>query len=199
MHRLHSALALLTVPWLAVNVGVERRQAIVHVGLSTDSGASAVQTASRATSAEAHAGQDTDVPYPIDRGGSASAPRTYKGLQLRLTDNGEPKVTPVDGVVGLVCIGMSNSTQECQDYVQKVAGPFASEINAAVRVVDCAVGGRALEQWIDPAVDSRLWDACITQKLAKAGVRPDQVRALYHKAPVGRRCVVRLGSLYVGP
>lgn len=179
MKRSRCALVLFAASGWAVTLNIDG--ATVKAGFAADGRAPADQSAAPAANAD-RSGRDTDSPHPIDRGGDPGAPRTYKGLPLQLTDNGEPKVTPVDGVIGVVCIGMSNSTQECQDYVQKVAGPFAAEITAAVRVVDCAVGGRALEQWIDPAVDSRLWDACLTQKLAKAGVRPDQVRVLYHKA-----------------
>lgn len=114
---------------------------------------------------------------PIDLGTG-----TYKGLPLRLQGSSEPTVTAVDGVIGVVCIGMSNSNQECADYRTRVAGEFAAAINPAVRVVNCAVGGHAIERWIDPAFDATLWDACLTQALPAAGVRGDQVRVIYHKA-----------------
>jgi hypothetical protein len=91
-------------------------------------------------------------------------------------------VTAVGGVIGLVCIGMSNANQECADFISRVAGEFSAEVNPAVRVVNCAVGGHAIERWNDPAEDSNLWDACIATRLPAAGVRPDQVRVLYHKA-----------------
>jgi len=45
-----------------------------------------------------------------------------------------------------------------------------------------AVGGHAIEKWNDPAYDATLWDDCISRKLAQAGIRPDQVRVLWHKA-----------------
>jgi hypothetical protein len=51
-----------------------------------------------------------------------------------------------------------------------------------VKLVNCAVGGHAIERWNDPAFDAVLWDHCITQRLPAAGVRPDQVRVIYHKA-----------------
>ena len=128
-------------------------------------------------------GFDTADPFPIDRGDDgAHTPGSYKGLSLRLTDNGTPTVTAVGGVIGLVCIGMSNANQECADFISRVAGEFSAEVNPAVRVVNCAVGGHAIERWNDPAEDSNLWDACITTRLPAAGVRPDQVRVLYHKA-----------------
>lgn len=128
-------------------------------------------------------GVDTTVPFPIDRGDDgAHTPGTYKGLALRLHDNGAPVVTPVNGVIGLVCIGMSNGNQECADFQNRVVSEFAGEVNAAVRVVNCAVGGHAIERWIDPAEDADLWDRCLTNRLPAAGVRPDQVRVIWHKA-----------------
>ncbi len=120
-------------------------------------------------------------PVPIDLrvGGT---PATYKGLPLQLLDNGAPAVQPVDGIIGIVCVGMSNSNQECADYRTRVTGEFAGQIAPAVRVVNCAVGGHAVERWIDLAFDDVLWDACLTQRLPQAGVRPDQVRVIWHKA-----------------
>ena len=127
-------------------------------------------------------GIDLTVPYPIDRGDDPDTPGTYKGLWLRLVENGRPTVLPVDGMIGLVCVGMSNGNQECTDFLERVAGTFAPDVNPAVRVVNCAVGGHAIERWIDPAYDGVLWDDCVTRKIPQAGLRPDQVRVLWHKA-----------------
>ena len=128
-------------------------------------------------------GADVTQPYPIDAGGAgAQTPGTYKGLWLRLVDNGEPTVAAVDGVIGLVCVGMSNANQECTDFISRVRGSWAAEVNAAVKVVNCAVGGHAIERWNDPAYDATLWDDCKGRKRAQAGVRADQVRVLWHKA-----------------
>jgi len=127
-------------------------------------------------------GGDTDLPTPIDREATAAGPTSYKGLALRLTDTGAPTVTAVDGVVGVVCIGMSNASQECADFIVRRNGEYDAAVNPAVRIVNCAVGGHAVERWIDAQYDATLWDACIGTKLAAAGVRPDQVRVVYHKA-----------------
>jgi hypothetical protein len=128
-------------------------------------------------------GPDTSSPFPIDRGDDgAGTPGTYKGLWLRLVDNGVPKVTAVDGVIGLVCVGMSNANQECGAFQTAVRGAWAAEINPQVRVANCAVGGQAIEAWMSPDRDSLLWNDCIARKLAPAGIRPDQVRVVYHKA-----------------
>ncbi|HUH12730.1 MAG TPA: hypothetical protein VMK65_06450, partial [Longimicrobiales bacterium] len=128
-------------------------------------------------------GGDTQLPFPIDRGDDGTAtPGTYKGLPLRLTDSGEPTVSPVDGVIGVVCVGMSNGNQECGDFKTRVGTEFAPEVNASVRVVNCAVGGHAIERWNDPAEDGELWDRCIGERLPASGIRLDQVRVLWHKA-----------------
>lgn len=125
---------------------------------------------------------DTDSPLPLDRVGGAGEPATYKGLPLGLVDNGAPEVTPVRGVIGVVCVGMSNATQECRAFLQRLLGAWGAEVNPQVRVVDCAVGNHAIERWNDPAYDAVLWDACRTTKLAAAGLSPDQVRVVWHKA-----------------
>ena len=127
-------------------------------------------------------GPDTDAPFPIDRGSEADTPGTYLGLPLELVDNGAPTVTSVDGVLGVVCIGMSNSSQECGDFIDKLQRGTLGPVNSEVAVVNCAVGGNAIERWNDPANDPNLWDACIDTRLPAAGVRTDQVRVLYHKA-----------------
>ena len=128
-------------------------------------------------------GADVVTPFPIDRGdASALTPGTYKGLWLRLTPATAPAVTPVDGVIGVVCVGMSNASQECADFITRRNGEYAAAIDPAVRVVNCAVGGHAIERWIDPQFDATLWDACVATKLPAAGVRLDQVRVVYHKA-----------------
>jgi hypothetical protein len=125
---------------------------------------------------------DTQLPFPIDRARAPGEPATYKGLPLRLTDTGAPTVTAVDGLVGVVCVGMSNASQECADFIGRVTTVYAAAVNPSVRVVNCAVGGHAIERWIDTLYDATLWDDCIARKVPAAGLRPDQVRVLYHKA-----------------
>lgn len=128
-------------------------------------------------------GGDTSLPYAIDRGDDgAGTPGTYKGLFLRLTDNGSPTVTAVDNVIGVVCVGMSNANQECADYINRVTTEYAGAVRPSVRVANCAVGGHAIERWIDPSFDITLWDDCIGRRLAAAGIRLDQVRVVFHKA-----------------
>jgi hypothetical protein len=132
---------------------------------------------------QAPPGADVSVPFPIDRGDEGAAtPGSYKGLWLRLVERQAPTVTAVDGVLGVVCVGMSNGVQECNRWIQQVAGPWRAEVNPAVRIVNCAVGAHAIERWSDPAFDAVLWDDCLTRRIVQAGVRPDQVRVIWHKA-----------------
>lgn len=131
--------------------------------------------------AAAPAETDTVIPIAIDAPGP-EGPATYKGLPLRLVDTGTPEVTAKDGVIGVVCVGMSNGNQECGDFIQRAAVDYAAAINPAVRVVNCAVGGHAVERWIDPAYDDVLWRRCVEQRLPASGVRLDQVRVIWHKA-----------------
>jgi hypothetical protein len=109
-------------------------------------------------------------------------PGSYKGLPLRLVDNGEPVVEAVRGAVGVVCIGMSNSSQECSDYIAKLERGDLGELSDQVIVVNCAVGGNAIERWNDPTRRDVLWGSCIDQKIPAAGLDVDQVRVVYHKA-----------------
>jgi hypothetical protein len=125
---------------------------------------------------------DVTTPFPIDGDALPNAPDTYKGLPLTLVDNGAPTITPVRGVIGVVCIGMSNSNQECGDFIMKLDTAFAGQFNAEVRVVNCAVGGHAIERWNDPAHDATLWDACLDTRLGQRNLAVDQIRVVYHKA-----------------
>lgn len=128
---------------------------------------------------------DTRSPWPIDAGGSGpDAPTTYKGLPLRLVERAAPTIIPVDGRIGVVCIGMSNANQECSRLIAATdpGGPWAGEMSQAVRLVNCAVGGHAIERWNDPAYDAVLWRDCIERKIPARGLRANQVRVVLHKA-----------------
>lgn len=128
-------------------------------------------------------GPDTDDPYPLDMGGvMTGAPVTYKELPLALTDNGEPSIEAVDGVIGVACVGMSNGWQECGALIAGLDGGWDADVNPEVVVVNCAMGGAAIESWNDPANDANLWDACLTARVSEAGIRADQIRVIYHKA-----------------
>lgn len=120
---------------------------------------------------------------PIDAAPAGGGAASYKGLPLTLAQTGSPVVSPVAGVIGVVCIGMSNSSQECTDFISHAdRGDYAGQISPAVRFANCAVGSHAIERWNDPAFDGMLWDACLSGKLAPRGIGPEQVRVIWHKA-----------------
>lgn len=107
---------------------------------------------------------------------------SYKGLPLGLVNNGKPGVDAVDGKIGVVCIGMSNGNQECADFIERLGSEYRAVVNPAVVVVNCAVGGHAIEKWNDPSYDSQLWNRCLDTRVPAAGLRTAQVRVIWHKA-----------------
>lgn len=141
-------------------------------------------TSAGGTSGPTAAARDTTAPFPIDAPVNARGPETYKQLALRLTGRATPSVTAVNGVIGVVCVGMSNASQECARLIAATdaTGPWAAEKSPQVRLVNCAVGGHAIERWIDPAYDATLWRDCIDRRLGMRGVRVDQIRVILHKA-----------------
>lgn len=125
---------------------------------------------------------DTQDPYPIHVDSTdMDAPETYKGLPLQLTINAAPTVSPVEGLIGVVCIGMSNASQECGELIDQATGPWSADIDPSVTIVNCARDGHAIERWIDPSFDDVLWDDCVT-RLANSGLEPKHVRVVLHKA-----------------
>jgi hypothetical protein len=81
-----------------------------------------------------------------------------------------------DGKIGLVSISMSNATQEYSRF-KEIAGPDADK-SPRVAIVDCAQGGQAMAQWVDPK--ARAWIEA-DRRLAAANVSPNQVQAVWVK------------------
>lgn len=127
-------------------------------------------------------GGDTDTPFPVDRGDAADTPGSYRGLPLRLVDNGEPVVESVDGRIGVVCIGPSFANMECGYFQSLLQTQLAGAVASDVVLANCGVGGAGLEAWNDPVRDDDLWRRCIDQVLPARGLRVDQVRVVLHKA-----------------
>jgi len=125
---------------------------------------------------------DTEIPYPIHKNSlDSQAPLTYKGLKLELTDNGQPNISASDGVIGMVCIGMSNAAQECDRYKLAIQNVYADEVSDNVKLINCALGSHAIERWNDPEYDSALWERCADLILVE-GLALSQVRVVLHKA-----------------
>ena len=90
-----------------------------------------------------------------------------------LDANGRPAA---NGTIGLVAISMSNATQEYALFKQLAdADPRKSP---RVAIVDCAQGGQAMAQWVDPA--GRPW-AEAERRLAAARVSTNQVQVIWVK------------------
>lgn len=89
-----------------------------------------------------------------------------------------------DGIIGFVSISMSNATQEFSLFKRLAdADPAKSP---RVTIVDCAQGGQAMAEWVDP--EARPWQEA-SQRLSAAKVSPKQVEVawikLANKAPHG--------------
>ena len=113
-------------------------------------------------------------------GGKNEPPEAHRKAAERET----AKIRPVDadgkpapdGVIGLVSISMSNATQEFSLFKQLAdRDPRKSP---RVRVVDCAQGGQAMAEWVDPK--ARAW-AEADRRLAAARVGPNQVQVVWVK------------------
>lgn len=89
-----------------------------------------------------------------------------------------------DGTIALVSISMSNATQEFSMFKQLAdKDPKKSPL---VSIVDCAQGGQAMAQWVDPK--ARAWVEA-DRRLEAAKVNPKQVQVVWVKlanvAPTG--------------
>jgi Cu/Ag efflux protein CusF len=81
-----------------------------------------------------------------------------------------------DGTIGLVSISMSNATMEFSLFKQ-LADKDAAK-SPRVTVVDCAQGGQAMAEWVDPK--GRAWTEA-NRRLASAKVSPNQVQIVWVK------------------
>lgn len=59
------------------------------------------------------------------------------------------QIKPIDGKIAFVSISMSNATMEFS-YFKRLADADARK-SAEVTIVDCAQGGQAMAEWVDPA------------------------------------------------
>lgn len=81
-----------------------------------------------------------------------------------------------DGKIGLVSISMSNATQEYSLFKQMAdKDPQKSPF---VAIVDCAQGGQAMAEWVDP--NARAWTEA-DHRLERAGVSANQVQVIWVK------------------
>lgn len=94
------------------------------------------------------------------------------------------KIVPLDadgkpakeGKIGLVSISMSNATMEFSLFKQ--LADRDPQKSPRVAIVDCAQGGQAMAQWVDPK--ARAWVEA-DRRLAAANVNPRQVQVVWIK------------------
>ncbi len=99
----------------------------------------------------------------------------YHGQPGGLVDTGAPTVSAQGGKIVVIAISMSNGHQEFEAFMTKYEGD--ASIASEVELVNCAVGGSALESWL--ASDS-LWSGCKT-KVQNRGHSLDQVKVVWAK------------------
>jgi hypothetical protein len=89
-----------------------------------------------------------------------------------------------DGAIGLISISMSNATMEFSTF--KEMADQDPRKSSRVVIVDCAQGGQAMAQWVDP--EGSPWLEA-DRRLAAANVSPAQVQVAWIKlaniAPAG--------------
>jgi hypothetical protein len=83
-----------------------------------------------------------------------------------------------NGRIVLMSVGMSNTTQEYQRFIQ-IATPDPQR-NRAVILVDGAQGGWSADRLSNPAMNSTYW-ATVDSRLSAAGVTAAQVQAIWLK------------------
>lgn len=113
-------------------------------------------------------------------GGKNEPPEEHRQAALDALAKIEPRDAsgrPADdGIVGFVSISMSNATQEFSTF-KRLADKDADK-HARVTIVDCAQGGQAMAEWVDP--QARPWQEA-ARRLAAAKVAADQVQVAWIK------------------
>lgn len=97
-------------------------------------------------------------------------------------------IDPVNGLVGMISIGMSNTTQEFSYFVGTLAGD--PTIHPRLRVVDGAQGGQDAIAWSTP--DAAPWSV-LASRLSNAGIAPAQVQTLWLKQQISADDLAQYG------
>lgn len=103
---------------------------------------------------------------------------------LAAARNAAAKIAPLDadgkpaatGTIALISISMSNATQEFSRFKQLADDDPAK--SPRVIIVDCAQGGQAMAQWVDPQGGAWLE---ADRRLAASAVSPGQVQVVWVK------------------
>jgi hypothetical protein len=118
-------------------------------------------------------------------GGSNAAPPAYAaaglGAAKQVVPRGPTGAPAADGSVVLLSIGMSNTTQEFQAFVDLAADD--AHVSDRVKLVDGAQGGQDAETIKDPT--ARFWSV-VDERLSAAGVTARQVQVVWLKEAIAR-------------
>lgn len=116
--------------------------------------------------------------------GHLAASRAETARIVPLDKEGKPAK---DGTIGLVSISMSNATQVFSMFKKLADGD--AEKSPRVSIVDCAQGGQAMAEWVDP--NAPAWQEA-DRRLKNAAVSPNQVQVVWIKlANKGPSCDLR--------
>ncbi len=102
-----------------------------------------------------------------------------KGVEIAnqiqpIDQNGQPD--PVNGKIGMVSLGMSNTMQEFSRFIEKAnADP---QVSSQVTIVNGAQGGQASSKWLD--LNAEAWNR-LDGYLSVAGITPNQVQVFWVK------------------
>ncbi|MDP3071839.1 MAG: hypothetical protein Q8N18_16220 [Opitutaceae bacterium] len=113
-------------------------------------------------------------------GGRNTPPEAHLAAALRES----AQIRPLDaagraaaeGKIGLLAVGMSNTTQEFSRFMQEAARD--PQKSPRVVLVDGAQGGQTGARWADPAAP--LW-AQLDERIARAGLSAAQIQAVWMK------------------
>lgn len=114
-------------------------------------------------------------------GGGRNEPPAEHGAAARREAE---RIRPLDaqgrpaagGKIGLISVGMSNTTQEFSRFMALARGDKA--IAPSIVLVDSAQGGQTATRWADPAAP--LWKT-VEERIAAAGLSPQQIQVAWMK------------------
>ncbi|NND04150.1 MAG: S-layer homology domain-containing protein, partial [Acidimicrobiia bacterium] len=87
-----------------------------------------------------------------------------------------PPLTPVNGVIGVVSLGMSNAVGEWETF--QAAADTMDDIAEVVEFGNGSVGGNPMETWADPDADA--WTIAVNQ-IADDGLQANEVQVVWMK------------------
>ncbi len=111
-----------------------------------------------------------------------------------------PPIRPIDGVIGVVSIGMSNGGLEWDTFVRAAYG--AGDLNQSIVLGNCCLDSTSMVQWAQRRPES--WKLA-SERARSYGLRPDQVQIAWFKMgsrsselpalPLDRRVLLEFGWL----